>query len=206
MSTLPTAALKSASAKETVLAAAVRVIVRDGILGMTIEAVAREAGMSKGGVLYHFASKDALLRGMLEHFLAAFEEQIQENIQADAEPIGRWMRAYLKTFFGAPQGIAADLPQPEQRNLHVAMYAAVVINRDLLGPVIQRFSERWRPAAAQDGVSQLDQAITWLAADGLWIWQVLGIIPEDSAEKQQLMQALIQRTRPISEVTEKAPQ
>ena len=163
---------------------------------MTIEAVAREAGLSKGGVLYHFASKDALLRGMLEHFLEAMEGQMAANRTEDPQPTGRWMRAYLKTFFSAPAGLAADLPASQQRNLHAAMFAAIVINRDLLVPVVQRYGDRWQKASQADGVDPTEQQITWLAADGLWVWEVLGIISHDGEEKKQMIETLIQRTVP----------
>lgn len=191
----PNSLAKPVNGREAVLAAAVRVIARDGILAMTIEAVAREAGLSKGGALYHFASKDALLRGMLEHFLSEFEKHIAEEQAADPVPQGRWMRSYLKAFFAGPKGAAADLPPSEQRNLHVALFTSVMIHRDLLAVVVKRFYESWRPAAENDGVPQLEQWVTWLAADGLGVWQMLGVIPHDGPEQNQLLQALLERTR-----------
>ena len=53
------------SSRERILAAAVQVALREGVSAMTLEAVAREAGVSKGGLLYHFASKDELIAAML---------------------------------------------------------------------------------------------------------------------------------------------
>ena len=189
---------RATTSRDAALSAAVAVILRDGILGMTIEAVAREAGLSKGGVLYHFSSKDALLRGMLEHFLEAMEADMEASRAADPIEVGRWMRGYLKTFFAGTAGVAANLPASQQRNLHAAMFAAIVINRDLLIPVVQRYGDRWRIASQNDGVPASEQLITWLAADGLWVWEILGIIPGDGTEKAQIVESLIQRTLPSS--------
>lgn len=47
--------------REDILAAARVVLLRDGIAAVTLEAVAREAGMSKTGLYYYFASKEALV-------------------------------------------------------------------------------------------------------------------------------------------------
>ncbi|MBX9458725.1 MAG: TetR/AcrR family transcriptional regulator; helix-turn-helix transcriptional regulator [Rhizobium sp.] len=47
--------------REDILAAARAVLLRDGISSVTLEAVAREAGMSKTGLYYYFASKEALV-------------------------------------------------------------------------------------------------------------------------------------------------
>lgn len=47
--------------REDILAAARSVLLRNGIAAVTLEAVAREAGMSKTGLYYYFASKEALV-------------------------------------------------------------------------------------------------------------------------------------------------
>lgn len=47
--------------REDILAAARSVLLRDGIASVTLEAVAREAGMSKTGLYYYFSSKEALV-------------------------------------------------------------------------------------------------------------------------------------------------
>jgi AcrR family transcriptional regulator len=56
-------------ARYKVLEAAVAIVAREGAAHLTIDAVAAQAGLSKGGVLYHFPSKRALLDGMLERLL-----------------------------------------------------------------------------------------------------------------------------------------
>jgi AcrR family transcriptional regulator len=48
-------------------------VVEEGVSGMTLEAVAREAGVSKGGLLYHFPSKEALIGGMIGRLIDRFE-------------------------------------------------------------------------------------------------------------------------------------
>ena len=61
------------SRRAELLDAAIAVIRRDGARALTLDAVAAEAGVSKGGVLYHFASKRALIDGLLERWLDDFE-------------------------------------------------------------------------------------------------------------------------------------
>ena len=55
--------------REEILAAAFRVAVRDKLRGLTMRAVADEAGVSKGLVFFHFEGKDALLLALLEWVL-----------------------------------------------------------------------------------------------------------------------------------------
>jgi len=47
--------------RDVILDAAERVVSREGSGRLTIDAVVRESGFSKGGVLYNFPSKQALI-------------------------------------------------------------------------------------------------------------------------------------------------
>lgn len=48
--------------RSTILSAAVQTLQRSGVEGFTLEAVARRAGVVKGLVIYHYASRGRLLR------------------------------------------------------------------------------------------------------------------------------------------------
>ena len=50
----------------TILDAAEAVVLRDGMGRLTLDAVAKQAGLSKAGLLHHLPSKDALIRAMVE--------------------------------------------------------------------------------------------------------------------------------------------
>ena len=50
------------STRQNILAAAVQTLQRGGVEGFTLDAVARRAGVVKGLVLYHYASRGRLLR------------------------------------------------------------------------------------------------------------------------------------------------
>ncbi|MEW5716912.1 helix-turn-helix domain-containing protein, partial [Pseudomonas sp. SB113] len=48
------------------LSATMEVALENGFGNVTMEAVAAKADVSKGGLLYHFATKDDLIRALLE--------------------------------------------------------------------------------------------------------------------------------------------
>lgn len=54
------------AARAKLLDAFVTILIEQGERAATIEAVATAAGVSKGGLLYHFGSKDALVEGLIE--------------------------------------------------------------------------------------------------------------------------------------------
>src|SRR5437868_13681035 len=68
MATLPKDA---ASTRSNILSAAVQTLQRGGIEGFTLEAVARRAGVVKGLILYHYASRGRLLRAAASQIAAS---------------------------------------------------------------------------------------------------------------------------------------
>ncbi len=54
--------------RDTLLDAAEAVVLSEGAARLTIEAVAKTAGVSKGGVLYHYRTKDTLIAAMLKRY------------------------------------------------------------------------------------------------------------------------------------------
>src|SRR5262245_6886871 len=71
---------------DTLLDAAEAVVVRQGIANLTLDSVAAEAKVSKGGLLHHFPSKDKLIEGMVK--------RTAEN----------WRNCYMQAYQRAPQG------------------------------------------------------------------------------------------------------
>ncbi|MBO1740442.1 TetR/AcrR family transcriptional regulator [Leifsonia sp. TF02-11] len=61
----------------------------------TLEAVAARAGVSKGGLLYHFASKDALVDGVLERFAADLETDVEHMRAAPDGPVSYFLRTSI---------------------------------------------------------------------------------------------------------------
>lgn len=54
--------MNSNSKRSSILLAASIVVKNNGVEKLTLEAVAKEAGVSKGGLLHHFPNKEALIK------------------------------------------------------------------------------------------------------------------------------------------------
>lgn len=68
----------AARGAQLVMDAVVRVLVRDGLDGLSVRRVAAEAGVSIGAVQHHFATKDALLVAAAEHVTTQFKSRADE--------------------------------------------------------------------------------------------------------------------------------
>jgi AcrR family transcriptional regulator len=62
--------------RDRILNALQRILVNQGSSGVTLEKVAAEAGVSKGGLLYHFKSKSDLYDGLARRFRLQEEANI----------------------------------------------------------------------------------------------------------------------------------
>lgn len=74
--------------------AAYDVIAEIGYDSVTLERVARRAAVSKGLLLYYFASKDQLLAAAMDHLVILIRRRIQQAISHTEDPIER-LDAYL---------------------------------------------------------------------------------------------------------------
>ncbi len=83
---------RPARARDSVLEAYERLLIEEGPRGATMEATAAAAGVSKGGLLYHFASKEALEKGLLERMEALAALDLEEMSAAPEGLIAAFLR------------------------------------------------------------------------------------------------------------------
>lgn len=83
--------------KQKILDAVHKLLLTQGIHSISVQKVADMAGISKGGLFYHFASKDALLNAFFGATLAQISQKIQ-SYQNGFEPKD-WLMAYALTVF-----------------------------------------------------------------------------------------------------------
>lgn len=179
------------------LDAAIRVLIREGMGALTLDAVAREAGVSKGGLTHHYATKDALVAAMLEHFADRLVRELDRFAADDPDLAGRRVRAMMKVAYpelrddpreGA-KVVGSEGSASEAQQLFYAAIAASVVNPKLLEPLKQHVSEL-RNRMLQQSPDGLWQVITWLALDGLMIWQMLGLMSADEPLHAEILQVL----------------
>ncbi len=91
--------------REEILQAARGVLLRTGIGGATLEAVAQEAGMSKAALYYYFPSKDALLFELVFASVQAHAQQVRDAVAATRDGTAA-LRALIATLV---QGYAREL-------------------------------------------------------------------------------------------------
>jgi len=91
--------------KQQIRAAATRCFVRRGFAATRLLDIAREAGLSKGGVYFHYRAKEALFHDILEAQFTALQARWDTELDAD-QPADRALRSlvltHLQTLEGSP--------------------------------------------------------------------------------------------------------
>lgn len=168
--------------RRALLAAAGQIVQDEGIQRLTLEAVARGAGVSKGGLLYHFPSKETLITEFVADRLARFDAALAEAAALDGGPTpGRWLRAYVRLTFAPPQ---------PGSDLTAALFAAAATSPALLAPVWAAF-DRWQARAVADGLDPTVATLVRLAADGLWFADLFGAAAVDAPLRAAARDALV---------------
>ncbi|MGK3947873.1 TetR/AcrR family transcriptional regulator [Microbacterium sp. K2] len=79
-------------ARERVLDAFESIVIEEGERAATLDATAKAAGVSKGGLLYHFGSKDDLAAGLLERLDTLTTTDLERMTSAAEGPIAYYVR------------------------------------------------------------------------------------------------------------------
>ena len=171
--------------RDSILQAAARIIARLGVSAFTIESVAHEAGVTKGGVLHHFPSKETLIDGLIDGVIESFNKRLTAELEVEPEgAAGRWLRAYIRTVFSM---------QYEDKNLIPALAAAVAADHQILAR-IRRDLEQSQLAAVQDGLDPVEATIIRLAVDGIVFTRALSLDVLDVEMSRAVYDALFHLT------------
>jgi len=168
-----------------ILHGAEEVVLRDGVAHLTLEAAALEAGISKGGILYHFPTRAALVAAMVERLSSRFDEDLAREGAGSGRP-GAFTRAYLEASFGP----SSDDHVIRERRLGAAVIAGVASDPELLEPLRERFAA-WQHALTADSIAPASASLMRLAADGLWFTELFGLAPLDEHLRAAVREELL---------------
>ena len=138
----------SAETRAHILAAATELAKEKGAAHISIAAIAERAGLSKGGLLYHYPKKDALLQALVEKHMADIDALL-----AEVETAGGQLRtnAIGRTLIALARGKLC------QNNTGFdGVFLALAENPHLLAPIREhekRMVERIRRTASDRELS-----------------------------------------------------
>ena len=170
------------SVRDRILAAAIAIAKKSGAGRLSLDAIARRAGVSKGGLLYHFPKKDALMRALVEHHLSGIDTATREAESQPDRP-----NAVAQAFIRAYRDMADCQPTRPS-----GVLAALAENPHLLEPVRAhqvRVADRIRSSAVDLDMS----LIAFLAVEGLKALDLFEADPLTAEERDRVLDSLVRR-------------
>ncbi|MEK3914298.1 TetR/AcrR family transcriptional regulator [Paenibacillus sp. FSL H7-0331] len=166
--------------RELILKTVSQIVSEEGVEKLTLEAVAQKAGISKGGLLYHFPNKDSLILGVIEQLSNHFVEGFNKRANDDPHSKGKWTRSYIETsFFG----------ESDVNDLYTAISAAQFTNPEMLQRLQYEYSEI-QNKIENDELDPVRATLVRLAIDGIWFAEMFGLAPPKSDLRQKVIEQL----------------
>lgn len=157
-------------ARVRILDAAERVVKTHGAAKLTFEGLVQESGISRGGITYHFATKEDLLRALIERDLAQGKaEELKQQALSANEP-GAELIALIRSW---------SRPDSERRRFVAGMLSAVAHDPSLLDPIRRHHQSECAQRCWDD--AEIQRSVLRLAAEGLFWSEYFGCnaIPEE---------------------------
>lgn len=162
--------------KEAILDAAESVALELGVAHMTLDSVAARANVSKGGLLYSFPNKDALLKGLLDRMLAQMAA-LRNTIRAELpENVDNELLVEIKTI--------QSMASVHNAKFSVALLAAVANQQKLISVFRADLSERFFGHVTKTNF--LRSAILFYSALGMHFHTLLGVSMLDEELKNKI--------------------
>lgn len=152
-------------------------VINEGVGSLTLEGVAERAGVSKGGLLYHFPTKVALFEAFGERMLQGVDAVIAD---APADPVAR-VAWYLD------DSLHGDRERRAARMMLAALHAHDAGTADVIVEAIERFH------AVLDGVEPHLAELVRVVGDGIYLHALLGLASPETDAREGVIAELIAR-------------
>ena len=166
--------------RKKIIEAALKIL-REGafLTKFSLDTVAQEAGVSKGGLIHHFGSKEALLTAVAEEVTSQFEAHVQAHLAREPERRpGRMLRSYIQVVLSEEGEALADVSP------------VLLSYTKKVGARGSRF-DYWREMMAHDGLDEALATKIRLTVDGVLYTEMIDGRPIDRHLRRQIFEQLL---------------
>ena len=149
------------TAKAKILAAARQIVENEGAGALTFDELVKVSGITRGGITYHYPTKEDLLRGLLEADFVQWDAAEAALTPRDCDPKTARLLGFIRTLTAQDES---------HRRFLCGMLSAATLDPSLMDPCRQELRERLGRKQWSDRDLRLH--LVHLAAEGL-MWQEL---------------------------------
>lgn len=148
---------------------------------VTLDGVAARAGITKGGLIYHFKSKEALLLGLIERMRARVDAHCVDPTLSPQQALKKFLIARIHYAFAMGA---------QEKKIMANLLAAASSYPSLLEPVKSMYDNGTGHMASLADSAGLALSV-WTALDGFVMLEMLNIRHFSETERQQMQDTLI---------------
>jgi AcrR family transcriptional regulator len=184
---------RPAHARAAVIAAAEAIVKDIGAANLTYDELVRRSGITRGGITYHFPTKESLLEALVAHDLE------------------RW-RACVAGKRTRHEGPAAELlahiesgcePDDDTARLCAGLLSATATSKDLDAPWRAYFADTFRRLGS--GPDADTARVLLLAVEGLFWLETLQLSPLTAAQRKRVVARMMAMARETAATPAAAP-
>ncbi|MGF6916007.1 TetR/AcrR family transcriptional regulator [Paraburkholderia sp. 40] len=173
---------RSEISRRKAIEAALTILTRDGVGGLTFDSLSRESGISKGGLLHQFRTRHGVLCALLDYQQQQFEQISRDYLKKEgstkAEPILAARIAIYREAIKQPNSVAR------------ASLAALIESPALLEEI--KTTDEAVMQAVQDGAADPDLSLLrYFAASGIAFHAMLGMSTLSESARKRLFERLL---------------
>ena len=181
-------------ARLRVLDAAERIVKAHGAANLTYDGLVQESGVSRGGITYHFPTKDELLRALIARDLEQGKSQEACQRAGMSDEPGAGLIALIRTW---------GTPDSDRKRFVASMLSAVAHDPGLLDPV--RCHHQAECASRTWDDAEIQRSILRLAAEGLFWSEFFGCSEVPAEQRDRVLARMEQLAREWSAPTRRLP-
>jgi len=170
------------AARQKIIDASRAIVLERGAGALTFDEISQVSGVTRGGITYHFPTKQALLKGLVEHDVSQWKAVEADNrpddCPAEAAELVGFIRAHTNE-------------DPDRRRFVSGMLSAATLDPPILDPA--REFERARMDEIDWDDKALRLQVLRCAAIGLF-WSELFCCPEMPPDVRRELVALLEKT------------
>ncbi len=182
---------RPAHARRTVIAAAEAIVKEIGAANLTYDELVRRSGITRGGITYHFPTKDALLQALVEHDLERWNECLAGKLKG-----GKTAKAELLAYIAS-----GSEPDEDTSRLCAGLLSAATTAKDLNAPWRDYFARHQR--VVQRCTDPALAAILSLAGEGLFGMETLGLSSLPASRREQVVQRMLEMAEAMPDTSER---
>ena len=174
--------------RQRLLEAAAEIVSAHGVHDLTLEAVAAAAGVTKGGLIYHFKTKDELLGALVESMIGQLEERNRGKAAARGATTGALLQALIDETF--------DMPGAEKKLMSNLLAAATAYPQQM-APAQQLFDRLYGEFAGSGTQAGLALVIA-AALDGISLLELTNLHQFSERQRKAMRRALLELAQTLN--------